>query len=155
MSKEETIQNRLQTQFDFLTDKVRVQRARRLWLEVDYGRFRPVLEYAIGSLGFNLLCTLTGLDDGDRLGLIYHIADPEGTVLNIKTSVSMQDPVFNTITDLFPAAEDYEKEIVDLLGGKVLGLKPGFRYPLTDDWPADQHPLRKSWKQPAKGAENV
>jgi Ni,Fe-hydrogenase III component G len=28
----------------------------------------------------------------------------------------------------------------------VEGLPAGNRYPLTDDWPADQFPLRKDWK---------
>ncbi len=151
MTCDEKVMQELQSRFALPADKIKRQRARRLWAEVEYGQFRPLLEHAVSTLGFSALCTLTGLDDGDRLGLIYHLASPEGTVLSVKTAVPMSAPIFNTITDLFPAAEDYEKEIVDLLGGQVQGLQPGFRYPLTDDWPADQHPLRKSWKAPASG----
>ena len=154
MTTEEKVQKELQTKFAFLADKIKVQRARRLWVEVDYSNFRTVLEFSVKQINFSLLCALTGLDDGDKMGLIYHLASADGTVLNIKTSVPMQNPVIQTVTDLFPAAEIYERELVDLLGAKVDGLKLAFRYPLTDDWPIDQFPLRKSWKTPVnqKGA---
>ena len=49
--------------------------------------------------------------------------------------------------DRFPAAEIYERELIDLLGAKVAGLPEGKRYPLPDDWPAGEYPLRKDWKQ--------
>jgi Ni,Fe-hydrogenase III component G len=65
----------------------------------------------------------------------------------------MPNPVFKSITDSFANAEIYEREIMDLLGATVEGLAPSFRYPLTDDWPSDQFPLRKSWKQ--EGAKIV
>ena len=47
---------------------------------------------------------------------------------------------------MFPGAEPYERELADMFGIKIDGLKPGRRYPLPDDFPADQHPLRKDWK---------
>ncbi len=54
--------------------------------------------------------------------------------------------MLKTITDYFSSAEIYERELVDLLGVRVEGLKEGKRYPLPDDWPAGQYPLRKDWK---------
>ena len=150
MSAEESVKKELETKFPFLAEKIRVQRVRRLWLDVDYDKFRTVFEYCIKQLNFSFLCALTGLDDGDKLGLIYHLANAEGAVLNLKTAVPMAEPVVHSVTDLFPAAEVYERELIDLLGAKVPELLPGFRYPLTDDWPSDQYPLRKSWKVPAE-----
>jgi Ni,Fe-hydrogenase III component G len=35
---------------------------------------------------------------------------------------------------------------VDLLGIKVNGLASGHRYPLPDNWPKGEYPLRKDWK---------
>ena len=55
------------------------------------------------------------------------------------------------MSDRFPAAHIYERELVDLLGAKVEGLPPGNRYPLPDDWPEVQYPLRKDWKQESSG----
>jgi membrane-bound hydrogenase subunit beta len=50
------------------------------------------------------------------------------------------------VTGMFPAADCYERELVDLLGFEVQGLPPGNRYPLPDGWPDGQHPLLKDWK---------
>ena len=60
--------------------------------------------------------------------------------------VPKDEPVLQTVTGYFPAAELYEREMVDLLGMQVQGLPPGTRYPLPDGWPAGQYPLRKDWK---------
>jgi Ni,Fe-hydrogenase III component G len=54
------------------------------------------------------------------------------------------------VIPLFVGAEIYERELVDLLGVKVEGLPSGNRYPLMDDWPKDQFPLRKDWKPPVE-----
>ena len=67
-------------------------------------------------------------------------------LLNIKTSVPKNNPNLKSIIGYFPGAEIYERELVDLLGVKVEGLPEGYRYPLTDEWPKDQFPLRKDWK---------
>ena len=67
-------------------------------------------------------------------------------ILNLKTGVPKENPVLKTIIGYFRGAEIYERELVDLLGVKVEGLPEGKRYPLPDDWPLDQHPLRKDWK---------
>jgi Ni,Fe-hydrogenase III component G len=93
-----------------------------------------------------VLCAITGLDEGQNLSVVYHLAKDDGTVLNLKTSVDKNNPVIRTITDSFSSAEVYERELVDLLGFKVEGLSKGNRYPLTDDWPKDEYPLRKDWK---------
>ncbi len=94
---------------------------------------------------FSILCTITGLDLGDKLGVIYHLARVDGTVLNLSTSVSKEEPVIQSVTPYFPAADAYEREMVDLLGMQVQGLPPGYRYPLPDGWPEGQYPLRKDW----------
>ena len=142
---EEEIKQKLTGRFDFLREKVELRRARRLWAQVDMDKFREVFDYAVRELGFTMLTAITGLDDGERYGLIYHMAMDGGTMLMIKTSIPKSDPVLVTVTDVFPAAEIYEREMADLLGVKVKGLSEGNRYPLPDDWPADVYPLRKDF----------
>lgn len=146
MMNEENIQQELAHQFPFLDGKVRIQRARRIWADVPYEHFRAVFDLAVKKLGFIILCTMTGIDEGDQLGFLYHLARENGILLNIKTSVPKSTPVIKTITDQFPAAELYEREVEDLLGAKVEGLASGRRYPLPDDWPVGEFPLRKDWK---------
>ncbi|MDD5423147.1 MAG: NADH-quinone oxidoreductase subunit C, partial [Candidatus Omnitrophica bacterium] len=105
-----------------------------------------VLQFAVDMLGFSILCTITGLDEGNTFGLIYHVGRQPGIVLNLKTHISKENPKISTITSSFPQADIYEREIADLLGIKIEGLAEGKRYPLPDDWPADEFPLRKDWK---------
>lgn len=153
MTKEETLQQQLIQKFPALEGKVRVQRERRLWTEVPAADFMKVFDHAVKQMGFIVFCTMTGLDEGEQLSFIYHLAQENGIMLNIKTSVPKTDPVIKTITTYFPAATLAEREVIDLLGAKVDGLPAGRRYPLPDDWPLNQHPLRKDWKPAAAPAK--
>ena len=61
--------------------------------------------------------------------------------------------MFKTVISYFPDAEIYEREVVDLFGVTIEGLPPGNSYPLPDDWPKGQYPLRKDWKPELKKGE--
>ncbi len=145
MSRETAIQEELAGKFPFLADKIRVTRQRRVWAELSLENLAEVFDYAVRQMGFGVLCTITGLDLGERLGVIYHLAQPGEIVLSLKTSVDKKAPVIKSVTSYFPAADHYERELHDLLGFEVEGLPPGNRYPLPDSWPKDQFPLRKDW----------
>jgi Ni,Fe-hydrogenase III component G len=144
--EEENIKRQLIERFGCLSDKITVPRIRRIFAVVPAADFAEAFDYAVSKLGFVILDTITGLDEGATLGFIYHLARENGIVLNLHISVPKEKPVIKTIMPYFPAAEDYERELVDLLGAQVEGLPPGNRYPLPDDWPANQYPLRKDWK---------
>lgn len=146
--------NTLLGKFPNLADKIKVQREKRLTAEVEYPNFAEVFDFCVNEMKFSILCTITGLDEGERLGFIYHLADETGTILNLKTYATKLEPVIKTVMNYFPAAEIYERELIDLLGARVDGMPEGKRYPLPDDWPKDQYPLRKDWKQdkPKEGA---
>jgi membrane-bound hydrogenase subunit beta len=146
MTEEENIQLELIKKFDCLRDKVKIQRARRLYAHAPAEKICEVFDYAVKIMKFSILATITGLDEGTTLGLIYHLARENGIVLNLSTSVPKDKPVLKTVSSYFPAADVYEREVTDLLGFQIEGLPPGSRYPLTDDWPAGQYPLRKDWK---------
>ena len=146
MNLEEDIKQGLVKNFSFLESKILVQRPRRLLLDVDLGRFEEVFEYLTKGLKFGHLIAITGLDEQDKLSFIYHMAQDAGIMVNIKTSVPKSNPVIKTISKRFPTADVYERELVDLFGAQVEGLPEGNRYPLVDDWPKGQFPLRKDWK---------
>jgi membrane-bound hydrogenase subunit beta len=150
---EDIIKDDLVKKFSFLEGNIRVQRERRMFATVPYDKFKKVFESLIKDFGFTLLCTITGLDEGTSFSLMYHLAKPDGTVLSIKTSAPKENPVFDTVSKYFPDADIYEREAMDLFGVTINGLPPGKRYPLPDDWPEGQYPLRKDWKVPGKGKE--
>ncbi len=147
MVKEEKIKQQLTDILGVTADKVSIKRLKRVFVELDQKVFDDKFEYIIKDMGFVVLSAITGLDEGDALAAMYHLSRDDGIVLSIKVKVPRDNPLLNSIIKHFPAAEAYERELVDLFGISVQGLPPGHRYPLTDDWPAGQYPLRKDWKQ--------
>jgi len=146
MGNEETIKAALLQKFPQLEGKCEIIRQRRITLEVDRSRLIELLNFSCSELKFNILCTITGLDVGDDLQFIYHIANKEGIVMNVKTNAPKTDPVISTVLGIYNGATFYERELEDLLGAKVEGLPEGRHYPLPDNWPKGQYPLRKDWK---------
>ncbi len=154
MNKEEEIQQELTKNFSFLEGKIRIPRTRRIFFDLPTDKLEEVLEFLMNKVLFNILCTITGLDEGATLGIIYHVARKDGIVISIKISVPKDNPTIKTITNYFAGAEYYEREIMDLLGAEFEGLPKGTRYPLPDGWPEGQYPLRKDWKSDMSGKEN-
>lgn len=147
MANEERIAEQLVIDFPFLSDSVKTQRPRRMYVVCPFENFEAVFGSLVENMQFSMLSTMTGLDEGENLSVYYHLCRKDGTLLSLKTSVSKAQPRIRTIISWFPSAELYERELVDLLGFEVEGLPPGQnRYPLTDDWPEGQYPLRKDWK---------
>lgn len=155
MTEEEAIQNELAQEFTFLQGRIRTPRRRRVLADVDQQNFHDVFDYAVKKMNFSILCAITGLDEGEQLGFIYHIAKEDGVMLSIKTYAPKADPAIKTVTDYFPPADIYERELKDLLGAKIEGLPAGRRYPLADDWPKDEYPLRKDWKPKTETKPNA
>ena len=137
MANEEAIKNELIGKFPFLGDKLRVQRARRIFLDVEYSKFFDVFDYAAKKMDFTVLCTITGLDEGENFAYYYHLARRDGTMLNIKTFAPKNKPVIKTVTGYFPAAHIYERELEDMFGTKVEGLAPGLRLEILFTDPND------------------
>jgi len=146
MTNEESIKSQLEGKFEFLKDKIKVTRERRLFSEyLSQEEFLSVFAFAVKNLQFAHLCTISGVDEIENFGFVYHLARQDGIVFSLKTSVPKDKAVIKSIGEYFPGGIIYEREIEDLLGVKVEGLPPGERYPLPDGWPAGQYPLRKDW----------
>jgi len=145
MAEEEDILKELGEKFVSLAGKGRIARARRIFLEVPAAEFAQVFLYVHREMKFSGMTTITGQDVGTNLTAMYHMTRVSGVVLNLIVAVPKENPVLPTVTPYFPAADAYERELIDLLGMKVEGLAPGARYPLPDGWPEGQYPLRKEW----------
>jgi len=148
---EEDIVRQLTERFDAVT--VTVQRARRIWLEAPREGFLDVLRYLSEELGFFYLSTVTGMDMGEDFQLIYHLSHENGILLNAKVNAPHSDPTFETTTDIFKGGALYEIEVRNLLGLNFKGLPEHISYPLPDNWPKGQYPLRKGWVKPSPDAD--
>jgi NADH dehydrogenase I D subunit len=76
--------------------------------------------------------------------LVYHLLSFEPpSRLRLKVGLKSKDPVTDTITDLWPSANWYEREVYDMFGIRFEG-HPNLRRILNPhDW--EGHPLRKSY----------
>ena len=90
---------------------------------------------------FDFLFCLTGVDYTDHLKVVYHLESTVHkhlVVLKAKTA-DRNEPVVDSVADLWPTAEFHECEVFDLLGIKFKNNPDLRRLFLDDDW---GHPLR-------------
>lgn len=146
MPHEESIRQNLIKKFGFLEGKIDVRRERRIFVEVPREEFFKVIMFISYDLKFDQCCMITGLDLGEELQLIYHLANDQGIVLNLRQNAPKEDPVIRSVGSIYENVDLYERELEDMLGTKVEGLPPGDHYPLPENWPQGQYPLRKDWK---------
>ena len=154
LASEQAVVDALRQAFDLEQDALHITRKRRIFATVAPEQVAAVLEHAHAALTFSHLCIITGLDEGSAFGLIYHLSRADGTLLNVRTALPAHRPVHPSVHGLYPTAVLYERELCDLFGIQITGLPAGERYPLPDDWPDGEYPLRKSWSAaPAAEAE--
>jgi len=97
--------------------------------------------------GYEHLITITGVDEGQHLRVIYHLSTLSGDVANVEVKLPKQKGVaLPTVTDIFPGAVFYEMEVRDFFGVHFDG-NPWmvYRYPLPESYPRDADPLL--WKE--------
>lgn len=146
MANEEAIKHELESKFSFTGTGLRVQRERRIFADIALENFHPCFEYLAENMGFSMFSAMTAADEGESISLIYHMARPDGTLINLKTYLPKANPKINSISGRFPTALIYEREMLDLLGVNVQGMpEDANRYPLPDDWPQGVYPLRKDF----------
>jgi len=118
-------------------------RERRIFLRVKREAFRETLEYLVNELGFKHLSTITGVDLGTEIELLYHMVLNDAVVLTVGFSVPKEKSTTRTITDLVPSAVLYEREVHELLGVDFEGHPNLIPLVLPEGWPKDVYPLRK------------
>jgi len=116
-------------------------------IEVSQERLKPFIAHVVNDLYIRHLMTITGLDLGQNLGIIYHFSKERDTI-HVRTSIPKSKPEAVSIIDLVPGAILYEMELHDMFGIEFIGNPWKERkLLLPEDWPADlPPPLLKSTK---------
>lgn len=94
---------------------------------------------------FDYLFCLSGVDWGIELGVVYHLESTTHRhiiVVKIKTE-DRENPVFDSVCDIWKTAEFHEREVFDFFGIKFNNHPNMKRLFLTEDW--DGFPLRKDY----------
>ncbi|HNX90992.1 MAG TPA: NADH-quinone oxidoreductase subunit C [Candidatus Omnitrophota bacterium] len=146
MADETKIKEELESKFGYLKDKTVLKRDRRIYVDINAENFHEVFQYIAKNMHFNALPAVIGLDEGATFGIIYVLCKDGSVLLDLKVHLDKSDPEIESVSKYFLSADAYERELTDLLGIRVKGLPNGPRYPLPDDWPAGEYPLRKDWK---------
>lgn len=97
------------------------------------------------ELSFDYLFNLTGVDWKAHLVVVYHITSTKhehSLVLKVKTT-DRENPVIDSVCDIWKGAELNEREVYDLFGIKFCNHPDLRRILLTDDWQG--YPLRKDY----------
>lgn len=116
---------------------------RRIWVEVDAEKAADALAF-LQETGFARFCTLTALDTGEAIEVLYHLWG-RGALCTLRVKLDRTSPSLPSAVRLFPAAALYEREARDLLGVEFPGHPDPRTLILPEDWPDGEHPLRKDW----------
>ncbi|MFQ6094780.1 MAG: NADH-quinone oxidoreductase subunit C [Candidatus Bathyarchaeia archaeon] len=116
----------------------------RLFVRIAREKLRKTIRRLIKLEGFSHLSTITGVDIGTEIELIYHLSHKDA-LISVRLSISKEDSAASTIVDLIPGAALYEREVHDLLGVRFKGNPDLSPLLLPDLWPEDIHPLLKEW----------
>jgi NADH dehydrogenase I D subunit len=131
-----------------------------LTLQVAENRFKDVLRYlkTAATPKYQRLDDLTAIDESARrqpqnypdYTMVYHLLSfDSASRLRLKVPLQGQDPVTRSITDIWPSANWYEREVFDLMGIRFEGHPNLCRILMPPDWQG--HPLRKS--HPGRASE--
>jgi NADH dehydrogenase I D subunit len=121
---------------------------------VDQPRVKEVLRFlkTEATPKFRRLDDLTAIDESARrersaypdYTLVYHLLSYESASrLRLKVALHGEDPVALSITDIWPAANWYEREVFDMFGIRFEGHPNLRRLIMPHDW--EGHPLRKTY----------
>lgn len=125
-----------------LVGEVKEVDTRRLSTSVEWRDYRDALLELRGN-GIKHITAITGTDLGEEIEIICHVECGDGTLLNLRTRTSKEEPKLPTITDIFPGSILYEREIREMLGIEIIGHPDPRKLFLPEDWPEHRYPLRE------------
>jgi NADH-quinone oxidoreductase subunit C/D len=131
-----------------------------IWVHRD--QLKDLLQYLKKEINqpFRMLFDLTALDERRRVNrhngiendftIVYHLTSLERNKdIRIKTALTGEYPATISITDIWPSADWYEREIFDMFGITFTGHPNLRRILMPKSWKG--HPLRKEY--PARATE--
>ncbi len=102
---------------------------------------------AAKEAGFEMCVDLTAVDylhREPRFEVVVNLlSQKHKRRLRIRCGVPADNPVVPSLTDVYPSANFYEREVYDLMGISFTGHPDMTRILMPDDW--EGHPLRKDF----------
>jgi len=142
--KEEELKKEVEEKFQNSLTESNITRKNRIWFTINSEKAIDLMSF-LKEKGYFHLSTITGFDEGENLGAIYHITDYK-TIVNVRVKTPKSNPKLASVLKVFSVAESFERELEDLFGITIEGLPQGRNYPLPEGFPKGVHPLRKEVK---------
>lgn len=118
-----------------------------LTIEIAAANIVEALRRIKTTLGFNRLCTVTGVDrfpEEPRFEVVYHVQSMATKArLRIKARVRGDNPEIESACSVYRAANWYEREIFDFFGIRFLNHPDLKRIMLPEEF--EGYPLRKDF----------
>jgi Ni,Fe-hydrogenase III component G len=116
-------------------------------IDVEITSLEDLVPIAVGLRvqGLGYLSAITGLDsdpESQHLEVLYHFCAGEA-IITLRARVPRENPEVPSLTGVIPGADAFERELREMFGIAVSGLRhPGYLY-LPDEWPEGVYPQRK------------
>ena len=111
-----------------------------LWISLERKKLLPTLK-DLKSLGVSRVSSISGVDEGKTIDVIYHFIHKKKTI-NIRISLDKKNCVVDSITDIYPGANLFERELYEMMGIQVKN-HPNLKK-LFLDKNSPKNPLRRS-----------
>jgi NADH:ubiquinone oxidoreductase subunit C len=146
----ENLLQQLQTYASQSNSNVSVARKGETFIEVAQDRLKAFITHVVNDLRILHLSTITGLDLGQNIGIVYSFSEEMDTI-HVRSTVPKARSTAVSIVDIIPGAILYEMEIHDLFGVTFTG-NPWMNQKLLlpDSWPADLPPPLLKTSKPAE-----
>ena len=135
--------------------KVDWMKERRLKVSTNPARIKEVGIFARGTLGFDHISTVSGVDwiAKSELEVIYFVGSSspgqEDFILALSERVARENPVVPTLLDVWKGVEYHERETHEMFGINFQGHPNQHHLYLPEDW-NDLPPLRKDYVSPGR-----
>jgi Ni,Fe-hydrogenase III component G len=104
-----------------------------------------VVALRVKQLGY--LAAITGLDHGPEAGFmeaLYHFSTGP-VIVTLRLKLPREGAEVQTLSDIIPSAEPFERELSEMFGVMVVGLPNPDHLYLPEGWPEGVYPLRKDF----------
>ncbi len=106
------------------------------------------------SAGYDYLKKITAVDYVTYLEVVYIIYNPAKREQEvIKAKLPVEKPSIDTVTEIYKAADWYERELSEMFGIKIKGRTA--KRLLLEEWNGSGAPLRKSFTWGKEDYEKV
>ncbi|QVK21774.1 NADH-quinone oxidoreductase subunit C [Mycoplasmatota bacterium] len=115
-------------------------------IDISNNDVHTVLAY-LKSLGWKQLSMLTNVDwiEEGKYQLVYIIFNWDNPIyIQVRTKIERENPVFRTVTSVYPGAKYYERDVHEFFGVKFEGNPDSEKQLFLENWD-DLPPLRKDF----------